>query len=87
MQWFNIRDVGVSGRSRLTPPYLPCWTEKDTGIEVRSLVQPENTEPMEFTIKSKRLLFDPFQLKPDGRLPEEIKSKLRGKFASSKLTF
>ena len=45
IQWFNIKDAGVEGKSRLTNTYLPCWIDKTSGEEIRSVLQPENSDP------------------------------------------
>ena len=87
VQWYNIKDVGVAGKSRVTNAYLPCWIHDETGVEVRSPVAPPNHSAMVHTVKRKRFRFDPFELLPSGRLPTEIKSALRGQFSEQQLSF
>ena len=87
IQWFNIKDAGVEGKSRLTNTYLPCWIDKTSGEEVRSVLQPENSDPMLCTVKRKRILFEPFELTSSGKLPKEVQAKLKSKYASEKLVF
>ncbi len=87
IQWFNIKDAGVSGKSRLAAPYLPCWTDKGTGVEARSTAAPDNSDPMQYTVKQKRFKFKPFSLKANGCLPDDIKASLRGQYRSSLLSY
>ena len=42
---------------------------------------------MLYTVKRKRILFEPFELTSSGRLPKEVQAKLKSKYASEKLVF
>ena len=86
IQWFNIKQAGVSGANRLSGVYLPCWVDEN-GIEVRAKLQPHKTEPMTYTVRRKRFMFDPFILTPTGQLPESVKSNLRGYFKNEQLSY
>ena len=59
IQWFNIVDVGVTGKSRLNLAYLPCWTDNVSGQETRAKVRPEGSDPMLYTARRSRIMFDP----------------------------
>ena len=86
IQWYNIKQAGVSGTNRLSGVYLPCWVDEN-GIEIRAKIQPNKTEPMTYTVRRKRFMFDPFILTPTGQLPESVKSSLRGYFKNEQLSY
>jgi hypothetical protein len=87
IQWFNIVDVGVAGKSRLNLAYLPCWTDNVSGQETRAKVRPEGSDPMLYTARRSRIMFDPFDLTSQGKLPSNIKAALKAKFPPAKLSY
>jgi hypothetical protein len=84
VQWYNIKDAGVTGKSRLTLEYLP---DKASGCEIRQKVQPADSDPMLTTIKRKRFIGDAFDMRSSGKLPSTTTSALKGKFPGAKLQF
>ena len=87
IQWYNIKDAGVTGKSRVGVEYLPCWTDRDSGNEIRQRVQPANSDPMLATVKRKRFIGDTFDMSASRKLPSTTCATLRGKFPKAKLSF
>lgn len=86
VQYYNIKKAGTSGTNRLSNPYMSCWWDSQN-VEIRSKTQPANTVAFQLAVKRKRILFEPFDLKPDGSLPNSVKASIRGRFDASKLVF
>ena len=87
IQWYNIKDAGVVGKPRLGVEYLPCWTDRDSGNEIRQRIQPANSDPMLATVKRKRFIGDAFDMNASRKLPTTTCATLRGKFPKAKLKF
>ena len=66
IQWYNIKDAGIAGKSRITLEYLPCWTDKESGNEIRRKIQPANAHAMLTTAKRKRFIGDAFDMTTSG---------------------
>ena len=49
IQWFNIVDVGVAGKSRLNLAYCLAGLTALLGLETRAKIRPEGSDPMFYT--------------------------------------
>jgi hypothetical protein len=87
IQWYNIKDAGVAGKPRIGVEYLPCWTDRDSGNEIRQRTQPANSDPMLATVKRKRFIGDAFDMNASRKLPTTTCATLKGKFPKAKLKF
>ena len=87
IQWYNVKDAGVVGKSRVGVEYLPCWADRDSGNQIRQRIQPARSDPMLTTVKRRRFIGDAFDMNASGKLPPTTCVALRGKFPKVKLKF